>query len=111
MARPAQEKLWLCKLSIRNLYSAGKPTMFIDSQSAVAFASRAAKSNKSKHIDLRHHFVQDLIKMKPTKLKAAFQIDGGNGCRYHDPGTWFNQVCRISLMWDGHLTFVSLCEP
>ena len=60
--------LWFRKLSIPTLWAVGQPTMFIDNQSAQAFAGGTAESNQSKHIDLRYHFVRDLMEKKAMKL-------------------------------------------
>jgi len=69
LARAVQEMLWLRKLSVPKVWSVKQPTLFVDNQSAQAFASGTAESNQSKHIDLRYHFVRDLMEKKEMKIE------------------------------------------
>jgi hypothetical protein len=55
----AEEALWLRRLALtfRQCNSKWIPTVFSDSQGAVALAKNPAHHNASKHIEVRYHFV------------------------------------------------------
>jgi hypothetical protein len=58
----AKEALWLGRLArtFQQCNSKWIPTVFSDSQGAVALAKNPVHHNASKHIKVRYHFVRDL---------------------------------------------------
>ena len=69
LVKATQEMLRLCKLKILRIWSAKTPTMFIDNESAQAFADGSAQSNQSRHIGLRYHFARDLVSKGEMQLQ------------------------------------------
>jgi hypothetical protein len=45
------------------------PILYCDNQSAIAISENDKYHNRTKHIDIRHHFVRDVIKNKEIELK------------------------------------------
>jgi histone deacetylase 1/2 len=44
------------------------PTLFCDNQGSVALASNSMCNKRSKHIDIRHHFIRDQVKSSKVKV-------------------------------------------
>jgi hypothetical protein len=62
LAKTTCEVLWLCKLASElDLISDGLTSIYIDSQSAIHFATNPIFHAHSKHIDIGHHFVRKCI--------------------------------------------------
>jgi hypothetical protein len=43
--------------------------LYCDNQSAIAISENDKSHNRTKHIDIRHHFIRDLVKSKQIQLK------------------------------------------
>lgn len=79
LASASQEALWLQKLMTDLGYATGKPMLIKeDNQGCIEFANEQRSSQRSKHIDIRHHFVRELIDNNkivlnycPTNIMAA----------------------------------------
>jgi hypothetical protein len=59
----AREALWLGRLArtFRKCNSKWTPTVFMDSQGAVALAKNPVHHNASKNIEVRYHFIRDCV--------------------------------------------------
>jgi hypothetical protein len=74
-----KEALWLERLArtFRQCNSKWTPTVFSDSQGAIALAKNPVHQNASKHIELRYHFVQDCATkelVSPEKISTTDNI-------------------------------------
>ena len=62
LAKTTCEVLWLRELSVELGVSINEPTsIHIDNQSAMRFAENPIFHSRSKHIDIRHHFVRERL--------------------------------------------------
>lgn len=69
LASAAQEAVWLRKLHEDLGYSSREPTTILeDNQSAIAMAKNPQFHGRAKHIDIRHHFVRELVEEKAIQL-------------------------------------------
>jgi hypothetical protein len=70
MAECAKEAIYLRKF-IRELgfEELADVKIYSDNQSALRLAENPAFHSRSKHIDVRHHFVRDVLKDKPVSLE------------------------------------------
>lgn len=66
----AQEGLWLKRLE-KELFPSTEDSfiMFCDNQSAIALASTANFNPRTKHIDIKYHFIRELLNNKRLKIK------------------------------------------
>lgn len=62
MAEGAREALWIRQLLEELTGSARRIIMLTDSTAALHMANNGTQSDRTKHIDIRHHFIRDLIK-------------------------------------------------
>lgn len=71
LSSACQETLWLTQL--RSEITGGKRRATIihcDNKSAIDLSNNAIYSARTKHIDIRHHFIRDLIKDEIVALKS-----------------------------------------
>jgi hypothetical protein len=73
----AKEALWLGRLActFRQCNSKWIPTVFSDSQGAVALAKNPVHHNASKHIEVRYHFVRDCATQGMLSLEKISTTD------------------------------------
>jgi hypothetical protein len=73
----AKEALWLGRLArtFRQCNSKWIPTVFSDSQGAVALAKNPVHHNASKYIEVRYHFVQDCATQGMLSLEKISTTD------------------------------------
>lgn len=65
----SQEAIWLNKFLSDVHFGISKPvTIFEDNQSAISIAKNIRTSGKTKHIDIKFHFIRDMIKLNKIKL-------------------------------------------
>jgi hypothetical protein len=65
-----QEMKWIRNLLIElNVLSDLTPRLYCDNQSAIAISQNDKFHNRTKHIDIRHHFIRDAIKNKEVILE------------------------------------------
>ena len=67
IATVAQEIKWLSQLmeelsSIANFISKKNITVYSDNQAAIAISKNDVHHDRTKHIDIRHHFIRDCVK-------------------------------------------------
>jgi hypothetical protein len=73
----AKEALWLTRLArtFQQCNSKWTPTVFSDSQGAVALAKNPVHHNASKHIEVRYHFVRDCVTKELFSLEKISTTD------------------------------------
>ena len=65
-----QEMKWIRSLlNELNILSDDVPILFYDNQSAIAISENDKFHNRTKHIDIRHHYIRETIKNKEVELK------------------------------------------
>lgn len=69
---------------------------YVDNQSAIAISNNDTHHSRSKHIDIRHHFIRDMIKSNKLELKHVSTI---------------NQLSDIFTKGLGKIIFNKLREP
>ena len=64
-----QEALWLKQVLCGLGYDFSQPIqMFNDNKSAIEIAHNTSNHSRSKHIDIKHHFIRNLIRDNQVKL-------------------------------------------
>lgn len=69
LSAASQESLWLIQLRKEILGSKSPTVIFCDNKSAIDMSSNAVYSARTKHIDIRHHFIRKLVKRGMIELK------------------------------------------
>jgi hypothetical protein len=65
-----QEMKWIRSLlNELNILSDQAPILYCDNQSAIAISENDKFHNRTKHIDIRHHFIREALKNKEVELK------------------------------------------
>ncbi|GKE81606.1 retrovirus-related pol polyprotein from transposon TNT 1-94 [Tanacetum coccineum] len=54
-------------------FAFNKIPMYCDNQSAIALCCNSVQHSRSKHIDIRHHFIKEQVKRKVVELYFAFR--------------------------------------
>jgi hypothetical protein len=73
----SKELLWLKRFVIELGFDQGKYVLFCDSQSAIHLCKNASLHFKSKHIDVRYHWIQDVLYAKELYLEKVHTDDNG----------------------------------
>jgi Reverse transcriptase (RNA-dependent DNA polymerase) len=69
-AHAAKELIWLRQLLARLSFAMNSPmTLLIDNQSAIAIAKNPAHHERTKHIEVRYHFLKKKVEEKEIELK------------------------------------------
>ncbi len=64
-----KEMAWLTGLANDLEWKAERPILYCDNQAAIATAISAATSERSKHIDVRHHYIRGVIEREEMQLE------------------------------------------
>lgn len=75
LANGAKEAIWLCKMLNELQIEHTTVPLFVDNQSAIKLAENAEFHKRSKHIDVRFHFVRDLVKRQDIEIKFVKSKD------------------------------------
>jgi hypothetical protein len=67
-ASAAKEGMWLKRLVLEIINPDHTPIMYMDNQSAIAIASGSSSSERTKHIDLRYHYLKLLVSEGGIKI-------------------------------------------
>jgi len=70
-----KEAMWLKGLVSELLVVEVKTTLMCDSQSAIHLSKNQAHHERTKHIDIRHHFVRQVIENKTVILTKVARED------------------------------------
>ena len=71
-ALAAKEGIWIkAMLDEFKLFTIPPVTLFCDNQSCIKLANNPKMSDNIRHVDLKHHFLRDLIETKKIELKFA----------------------------------------
>ena len=69
LSTATQEALWMRKLLTNLSLNVGKPiTFYKDNQSAIAMSKNPQFHGRSKHIDIKYHFVRDQVQKKAVTV-------------------------------------------
>lgn len=70
MTEVVKEVLWFTQLIGELKYTVKYPVViYVDNQSAIKIAENGVQHDRTKHIDIRYHFVKDYIKQKKIKIQ------------------------------------------
>lgn len=61
MATCSQEAVWLSNFMSELGYRQQPITLYCDNQGAMALANNPIHHNRSKHIDIKHHFIRECL--------------------------------------------------
>ena len=76
LCHATKEAIWLCSLSTDLKYPLSNPTTISnDNQSAIAYAHDDQFHTRSKHIDIKHHFVRERIILKEIQVPHCASED------------------------------------
>ena len=96
-AMAAKEAIWLQRL-VRELGAGGEPVvMHCDSQGAIALMRNPTSSNRTKHIDVAHHFVRECVDGGAIKVVAVGTADMVADCLTKPLPTEAFNKCRAAL--------------
>ena len=69
LSSAAQETMWLRKLLSNLGYEQNEPTvLYEDNQGAIALAKNPTNHARTKHIDIRHHYIRQEVSAKNTEV-------------------------------------------
>lgn len=69
MTEAVKEAMWIKEASSELCEQGDQPLLvFTDSQSAMAMTDNQNFSNRTKHVDIKYHFVKDMVKKNELKL-------------------------------------------
>jgi hypothetical protein len=69
MSLLAEEMAWLTGLAKDLEWKCERPILYCDNQAAIATATSAATSERSKHIDVRHHYIRGVLEREEMRLQ------------------------------------------
>ena len=61
--------LWLKQMLIDYGFDLGVLTIFCDNTSAINISKNPVQHSRTKHIDIRHHFIRELVENKSLQLE------------------------------------------
>ncbi|CAL1406718.1 unnamed protein product [Linum trigynum] len=73
-----KEMIWMKKFLNELGFLQERPQMFYDSQSAIHLAKNASFHARSKHIDVRYHWIRDVLEMKQLQLEKIHTDENGS---------------------------------
>ena len=71
LSEAAKEAIWFIKLikDVENKKKVNQITIFEDNQSTIKTAKNPIQSERTKHIDVRHHFIREKVAEKKIEVK------------------------------------------
>ena len=85
-----KEAIWLARL-VRDLGIAVEmPTLHCDSQNAILLAKNPIFHAKTKHIEVKYHFIREMLEDKLMKLVKVHKT-----CRSIDQGSTSKAICTL----------------
>ncbi|CAL1392755.1 unnamed protein product [Linum trigynum] len=73
-----KEMIWMKKFLNELGFLQEQPQLFCDSQSAIHLAKNASFHAQSKHIDVRYHWIRDVLEMKQLQLEKIHTVENGS---------------------------------
>ena len=73
----SEELLWLKRLACELGFKQAKYVLFCDNQSAIHLSKNASFHSRSKHIEVRYHWIQDVLYFKKMQLEKVHTDDNG----------------------------------
>ena len=73
----SKELLWLKKFVNELGFEQDKYVLFCDNQSAIHLSKNASFHCSSKHIDVRYHWIRDVLNSKQMQLEKVHTNDNG----------------------------------
>ena len=73
----SKELLWLKKFMKELGFDQGKYVLLCDNQSAIHLSKNASFHSRSKHIDVRYHWIRDVLDSKQMQLEKVHTDDNG----------------------------------
>ena len=68
LAHGAKEAVWLRRMLSELNVNCGSVPIFVDNQSAIKLANNSEFHKRSKHIDIRFHFIRDMLSRKEIEI-------------------------------------------
>ena len=72
-----KEALWMRKFLEKLGWKQGKYVVYSDSQSAIHLSKNSTFHSRSKHIDVRYHWIRDMIESKKLYLEKIHTSENG----------------------------------
>jgi hypothetical protein len=73
----SKELLWLKRLVCELGFKQDKYVLFCDNQSAIHLSKNASFHSRSKHIEVRYHWIQNMLSSKQLQLEKVHTDDNG----------------------------------
>lgn len=73
----SKELLWLKRLACELGFKQDKYVLFCDNQSAIHLSKNASFHSRSKHIEVRYHWIRDVLYSKKMQLEKVHTDDNG----------------------------------
>lgn len=73
----AKELIWMKRLLDEMIGNSNAPILYIDNQSAITLIKNRVVNDRSKHIDIRYHFIRELVERKlivPEFIGTGMQL-------------------------------------
>ena len=74
----SKELLWMKKFLSELGFQQERPQLFCDSQSAIHLAKNSTFHSRSKHIDVRYHWIRDVVESKQLQLEKIHTDENGS---------------------------------
>ncbi|CAN0875048.1 Retrovirus-related Pol polyprotein from transposon TNT 1-94, partial [Linum grandiflorum] len=74
----SKELLWMKKFLNELGFRQERPQLFCDSQSAIHLAKNSTFHSRSKHIDVRYHWIRDVVESKQLQLEKIHTDENGS---------------------------------
>jgi hypothetical protein len=74
----SKELLWMKKFLQELGFQQDKYVLYCDSQSAIHLSKNSTYHSRSKHIDVRYHWIRDALEMKKFQLEKIHTNDNGS---------------------------------
>ncbi len=73
----SKELLWLKRLACELGFKQDKYVMFCDKQSDIHLSKNASFHSRSKHIEVRYHWIRDVLNSKQMQIEKVHTYDNG----------------------------------
>jgi hypothetical protein len=77
VTKVSKELLWLKRLACELGFKQDKYVLFCDNQTAIHLSKNASLHSRSKHIDVRYHWIRNVLSSKQLQLEKVHTDDNG----------------------------------